>query len=637
MRKEKKSKSDTTKLLSWSEAFHVNIKALKLLQKKYPKVLPFIALKSCWQSLTPYVGIYLSALILEELAGTRSRERLIFLVMVTLLSAAAIALGSALLNKFSGAEESMVETNLYYKMLGEKLLEMDYCIKDSPETCQTLNLIKENHRGGGWGIHRVMNSCGGILSALFTLSGGIALTVTLFTSKVPETSPGLLFLNSPLFLIPIAAVMLAVTYIAPMLSTKSESYFALHSDMHILANRLFGFFGNLGRNSACAADARIYSQEKLCEKYCHDKTGTFSSAGPFSRLARGPMGLYAGASEAVSMVFTCLVYVFVCLKAWAGAFGIGDMTRYITSISRLSGGLSSLIRDLGDMRNNASFLKQVLEFLDTPNIMYQGSLTVEKRRDRQYELEFRDVSFRYPGSEQYALRHVNMKFQVGRRLAVVGENGSGKTTFIKLLCRLYDPTEGVILLNGLDIRKYNYQEYMSIFSVVFQDFALTAFTLGQNVAAGTDYEKNRMESCLEKAGFGPRFRELEKGGETYLTKTLDKEGVDMSGGERQKIAMARALYKDSPFMILDEPTAALDPIAEAEIYGKFDEIIEDKTAIYISHRLSSCRFCDDILVFDHGSIVQHGCHDLLVTDAAGKYYALWHAQARYYTENADTV
>ncbi|MDE7300201.1 MAG: ABC transporter ATP-binding protein/permease [Lachnospiraceae bacterium] len=285
---------------------------------------------------------------------------------------------------------------------------------------------------------------------------------------------------------------------------------------------------------------------------------------------------------------------------------------------------------MGEIRNNVPFLKENFRFLDIPNTMYQGSLTVEKRKDREYEVEFKNVSFRYPGRDAWALKNVNMKFRIGERLAVVGMNGSGKTTFIKLLCRLYDPTEGEILLNGIDIRKYNYLDYMSIFSVVFQDFRLFAFPLGQNVAAGRDYDRERAKDCLIKAGFGGRLETMPEGLETHLYRDFSDNGVDVSGGEAQKIAIARALYKNSPFIVLDEPTAALDPIAEAEIYSKFSEIVGDKTAIYISHRLSSCRFCDNIAVFDQGQIVQQGSHDRLVADESGKYYELWHAQAQYY-------
>lgn len=247
-------------------------------------------------------------------------------------------------------------------------------------------------------------------------------------------------------------------------------------------------------------------------------------------------------------------------------------------------------------------------------------------------MEFRDVSFRYPGSELYALRHVNLRFKVGSRMAVVGENGSGKTTFIKLLCRLYDPTEGEILLNGIDIRKYRYEEYMQLFSVVFQDFQLLSQPLGNNVSGSLHYDRQRASKALEDAGFGERLATLPQGLDTMLYKEFGENGVEVSGGEAQKIAIARALYKDAPFIILDEPTAALDPIAEAEIYSKFNDIVTDKTAIYISHRLSSCKFCDEILVFHQGAVIQQGTHEDLLAKEGEKYHQLWHAQAQYYTK-----
>ncbi len=273
----------------------------------------------------------------------------------------------------------------------------------------------------------------------------------------------------------------------------------------------------------------------------------------------------------------------------------------------------------------------MLDYLDIPNEMYQGSLTVEKRSDRQYEVEFRDVSFRYPGSQEYALSHVNMKFKVGEKLAVVGQNGSGKTTFIKLLCRLYDPTKGEILLNGIDIRKYDYQEYMSVFSVVFQDFQLLDAPLGENIGASLHYDKARGLECLEKAGLEEWFRtKAVKGLETRLYQHEDaNEGIQISGGEEQKLAIARSLYRDAPFLVLDEPTAALDPMSEYEVYTRLNDIVEDKTAIYISHRLSSCRFCDEIAVFHQGQVIEKGSHEELLA-RGGKYSELWNAQAQYY-------
>jgi len=210
------------------------------------------------------------------------------------------------------------------------------------------------------------------------------------------------------------------------------------------------------------------------------------------------------------------------------------------------------------------------------------------------------------------------------------ENRSGKTTFIKLLCRLYDPTEGAILLNGIDIRKYRYHEYMDIFSVVFQDFKLLAFGLGENVATSIAYEEARVRDCLSGAGFDSGLSKFKDGLVTKLYKDFSEKGVDVSGGEAQKIALARVLYKDAAFIILDEPTAALDPIAEHEVYSRLNDITAGKTAVFISHRLSSCRFCQDIVVFGEGRLRQQGSHDALVADSAGKYFELWQAQAQYY-------
>ncbi|MDY4622822.1 MAG: ABC transporter ATP-binding protein [Eubacteriales bacterium] len=620
----------TKKQMPWREMLRLNNRALKLFYKRYPQMILSRLISVVWNSLTPYVSIYLSALVIDELAGSRNVERLQLLVLITLASAAVIALGTALLKKWTEAQSA----GMWFKVeniLSEKMLDMDYISLDETHTAELLSTIRQNMNGGGWGLYRVVVAYEELCSSILTILGGISLTVSLFVSRVPDGAGALSALNNPLVVLAVITVMLAVTFIAPILNNKSGSYYAKHADSHNLGNRLFSFFGWLGYYSELAPDVRIYRQDRICGRHNHNKDDTFCSNGLFARLAWGPMGLFAAAGSAVSVIFTGVVYAFVCLKALAGAFGLGSVTQYVASITKVSGGMSSFVSTLGDMRNNAPFLELTFEFLDIPNNMYQGSLTVEKRNDRKYEVEFRNVSFKYPGSENYALRNVNMKFEIGKRLAVVGMNGSGKTTFIKLLCRLYDPTEGEILLNGIDIRKYNYAEYMNIFSVVFQDFKLFSLTLGENVASGSRIDREKVIDCLNKAGFGGRLAEMPNGIDTYLYTDYEKDGVNVSGGEAQKIAIARALYKDSPFIILDEPTAALDPIAEAEIYGKFDEIAGDKTAIYISHRLSSCKFCDEIAVFHEGAVIQQGTHASLVADESGKYYELWHAQAQYYT------
>ncbi len=324
------------------------------------------------------------------------------------------------------------------------------------------------------------------------------------------------------------------------------------------------------------------------------------------------------------------VYLLLIRAALSGSVTVGSIAQYVSCILLLLTANSGLISVVQKALLNHEHLKRYFSYFDIPNPMYQGSLTVEKRDDNEYFVEFRDVSFRYPNTENYALRHVNLKFRIGEKLAVVGVNGSGKTTFIKLMCRLYDPTEGEILLNGVNIKKYDYDEYMAIFSIVFQDFRLFGFRLGENVATGPQYDNEKAVRCLRQAGFGERLAAMPAGAGSYLYKSFDGSGVEISGGESQKIALARALYKDAPFLILDEPTSALDPVSEYEIYSKFNEIAGDKTAIYISHRLASCRFCDKIAVFDGGEIIQAGSHDSLIAQESGKYYELWHAQAQYY-------
>jgi ATP-binding cassette, subfamily B, bacterial len=615
----------------FKEAARLSLRGYKIWWQINPKILLSSTACNIVDGLAPYVGIYLSARIINEIAGTRDPHTLAVLVLATLISVAMLMMASAGLMRWKNSQWASI-WHAQNKVFTEKLLSMDFASVDDPHIHDLRSQIWQNTNSGAWGLYKLLFNFDTIVKSIFSAAGAVALTVTLFTLPVPAHSGNLTVLNSPLFIVLIIALMLAVTFVTPLFSIKAGSYWVKLSDEHKMGNRLFSFWlGTLVYDHSRALDIRIYRQDILSRNN-QEKFNPFSAKSNLAKAARGPMGGLNALSGALSQVFIGLVYVFVCLKALGGAFGVGSVAQYVASVTALSAGVSSFISTLGDMRNNAAFLRTTYEFLDIPNDMYQGSLTVEKRSDRNYDVEFRNVSFKYPNSGSWALRNVSIRFRVGERLAVVGQNGSGKTTFIKLLCRLYDPTEGEILLNGIDIRKYNYGEYMSIFSVVFQDFRLLSFPLGQNVAAKVNYDCERVNTSLDEAGFGDRFRQMPNGADTWLYKEFDEKGVEISGGEAQKIALARALYKDAPLIVLDEPTAALDPIAEYEVYTKFNEIVGDKTAVYISHRLSSCRFCDNIIVFDEGSIVQKGCHEELVA-AEGKYNELWHAQAQYYTND----
>ena len=623
-------KKKNEKQMTAKEVCSVTLRGFKLLYRMQPKAILTSVILAIWSALTPYVGISFSAQIIDELAGSRNPERLWSLVLLTLGSAAIISLIGALLSRWNDAESEKIGSS-YHHLFVAKNLDMDFVRVDDPETHKMLDTIEQNAAGGGWGLFKIRRNLNSIISPIFSILGGIVLTVTLFTSHVPESAGRWTILNNPLFLVGIIAVMVAIPCVSSLISNKVGTYYAKNSGNHNLTNRLFGWFGFMGYDKSAAANMRMYRIDRICMTHSLDKHGLFSSHGYFANLSRGKVGVLNMASGTVSHIFTLIIYLYICLKAWAGAFGVGGITQYIGAVSNIAGSVGIFLSIWGDIRNNAPYVKLFFEYMDLPNVMYQGSLTTEKRSDKRYTVEFKNVSFKYPGTDIWVLRNVSMQFRIGQKLAVVGKNGSGKTTFIKLLCRLYDPTEGEILLNGIDIRKYDYHDYMDLFSVVFQDFKLFPYTIGQNVAAAEQYDVDRAKDCLVKAGFGERLAEMEAGLETYLYKDRSDDGINISSGEAQKIALARALYKDSPFIILDEPTAALDPIAEAEIYSKFNDIVGDRTAIYISHRLSSCRFCEEIAVFDQGNVVQVGSHDSLVEED-GLYRELWYAQAQYYTE-----
>ncbi len=610
------------------ETFRIHWRAAKAVHKLTPGTFPAAVISAGFAALVPYMTIYFSACIINELAGARRPEILQRLVLLALGIGGLLSLLTHLLQRWDEYQQGKFNMR-WKKLLTEKFLTMDFADIDKQQTMDLYTQIQQNANWAGWGISHLHMYCQRITQAFAGILGAMALTVSLFTASVPAGE--LTALNSPVFLPVILGAMICVTAINGYIANRASAAWAALADSSRLGNRLFGHFGFLCHYTKSHADLRMYGQPDMAEHYAA-QNNPFGRNSDFGKLLRGKVGIGEAFSAGLSYLFTGIVYVYVCMKAWAGAFGVGSVTQYVGAVTAMSRNIKLLVTVLGHMQSNTEFLKTTYEFLDIPNAMYQGSLTTEKRADRQYEMEFRDVSFKYPGAENWALRHVSMKFKVGKRLAIVGENGSGKTTFIKLLCRLYDPQEGEILLNGIDIRKYNYRDYMDIFSVVFQDFQLISQPLGNNVAGALCYDPLLAKKCLVDAGFGDRLAQMPQGLETWLYKDFGKEGMDISGGEAQKIAIARALYKDAPFIILDEPTAALDPIAEAEIYEKFDDIAGDKTAIYISHRLSSCKFCDEIAVFHEGAVIQQGTHADLVADEAGKYHQLWYAQAQYYAK-----
>lgn len=318
---------------------------------------------------------------------------------------------------------------------------------------------------------------------------------------------------------------------------------------------------------------------------------------------------------------------------------IGNFSLYFASSTAFSGAVNQILMAVSALRERSAQTDDFRSFMDIPSADASG--TVKKppvpRSDR-YEFTFENVSFRYKGQETYALKNVNITISQGEKLAVVGLNGAGKTTFIKLLLRLYDVTEGRILINGVDVREYDRADYFSLFAPAFQDVMVFAFPMSENVSMKEPFntDKEQAEKMLRSAGLGEKIDSLEKGVDTELLKVLYDDGVDLSGGEKQKLALARALYKDTDVVVLDEPTAALDALAEYRLYQSFDGLIGGKTAVYISHRLSSTRFCDRVAMFAKGKLLETGTHDELM-EKNGAYAEMFRVQAQYYVEDKDVI
>ncbi len=610
------------KKMTITKRISVTMRGFSILKQYCPGLAQGKAMYELINSVQPFVSIWFTAQIVNEISSQRRLKTILLYVLGAVLINFICALLKSIINHVCNEKESQM-WSWFGKVFSDKQISLDFVDLENAAIQHQRQEAEENLYMFGNGLAQLFWGISALVRTLVYIVLSLVMTVSLFIS-----TSGNRFIDHPIW-IGIILVCIAVGGLSKSKATISENdVFMEYCKNTVWFNRVFMFFGKeLYMNPEKAKDVRIYSQNTVAEKML-DKLITHERDNQ-SDITK--MALYPAIAQIIIGLANAVCYLFVAIKALFGAFGVGSIVQYVAVLSRLGEGLQELMYILSDNEVYCTHLQKLFDYLDLPNHMYQGSLTVEKRDDNEYYVEFRNVSFRYPNTDTYVLKHVNLKFKVGEKLAVVGMNGSGKTTFIKLMCRLYDPTEGEILLNGVNIKKYDYNEYMSIFSVVFQDFRLFSFSLGQNVSASASYDREKVIECLKKAGFAERLNSLPNDLDTFLYKDIDAEGVEISGGEAQKLALARALYKNTPFIILDEPTAALDPISEYEVYSKFNEIAGTKTSIYISHRLASCRFCDKIAVFHEGEIIQIGSHEELLADSKGKYYELWNAQAQYYT------
>ncbi len=604
---------------TFKEDVKLIIRGYKFYYKNFTKIFWWDAFKAVYGQFIPYFILFMSSLVVNELAYSRDIKKLLTLAAITVSGIFINDLIRIGINVFDKKVSSIRIETEYIAALSE--MDFEYKHTENSEITLKKHLIEERQDYNNAGIKRLYEYTD-LLSDIVSVITSVTITVSMFkTVKNVDLSGFLSIINSPWAIVIMLLFILSNAYISLTTNnrkiTKTTKCHEQATYLNILIKELW-VFGD---------DVRIFDMKRFMDNI---------SAKAFINLKHVKDASvveikYNSISIIWSSIVTIALFIFVAAKAFIGTFGIGNFLLYRGTVANFINAIGNLASTIGVLFENNDALKDYLDYMELPNEMYKGSLTVEKRGDLKYEVEFKNVSFKYPGSENYVLKNVNARFNIGERLAIVGMNGSGKTTFIKLLCRLYDPTEGEITLNGINIKKYNYDEYLKIFSVVFQNYKYFAYNIGLNVACEYDYDKERVMTALDKAGLKEKVDGLEKGLETNITKMYSNDGVEFSGGELQKLVIARALYKGAPFIILDEPTAALDPLAEQEVYEQFNKIMDNKTAIFISHRLSSCRFCDRILVFDEGNIVQEGTHKCLLDIPDGKYCELWHAQAQYYT------
>ena len=588
--------------------------------RKQKKIVLNMTCAAVLEAVRPYITVVLMGFLLDQVyAGAQLGELLGYALGALFVNMLLQMLQAWTRESFNRKNEYIKEIEAGY--LNEKALKMDYEYLEDFHV-QELRFRGQNHSSlgtVGWMLYQLEFLITSVVSIFISL----CILLPLFAGKSGAGEGFIASWQSAAILFCLLGAMIVFNYKLSLGYTARLK--EMEDDMAREYNQLDYYMDILSRTDA-QKDLRIYGQQKIILE------DTEKSAERMKQGEKAQTRLFVRKQligRSFSDLSGLLVYLFTGLRAYAGVISVGGVVTYASSILQFSKAAARLADSMGYMKQVALYARDYGEYMDLGKGKKQGVKKLEEPGEGELSVEFEHVSFRYPGSEEYVLRDLNLKLDIGKRMAIVGKNGSGKTTFIKLLCGLYDVTEGCIRVNGVDIREYDHQEYCKLFSVVFQDFKLFSFPLGENIAGNTQADEGRVKDALERAGLGELPEKLEDGIYTYVDREFDDTGVVFSGGEKQKIAIARAIYKDAPFVIMDEPTAALDPLSECEVYAGFDKIAGGKTAIYISHRLASCRFCQDILVFDGGRVVQRGSHFELEKEE-GLYREMWNAQAQYY-------
>ncbi|MDE7230940.1 MAG: ABC transporter ATP-binding protein/permease [Oscillospiraceae bacterium] len=553
----------------------------------------------------PFPEIIFMPLLMDSLISPeRSAKTVItYAVLMITLKVGVSMVNSVLSNHLKKYSHKFY--NFVAEDISQRCMEIDFALTENKDALDQINRGREglDYSDGVYGIS----------TAFFTI---ITNALKIFGAVT------VLAFNAPWMLL-IIAVLLAVSAVINSRKNKIEiKYFGELSKVE----RILRYVLRELEDFRFGKDVRLYGAADTLIKKSNEQADRIMAFNEDRENRKFPLDILDTAVTAIRDFGT---YLYLGALAIFGKITIGTFSQLVSAGSTLNSSVQGAVFGYQDIVKLCNYGYEVVKLMEYPPMLQKGNRRFEDLKT-PHEIEFRNVSFSYPNTGVQVLKNVSITIKAGERLSVVGLNGTGKTTFIKLLCRLYDTDEGEILIDGVNIREYDYDEYMKLFSVVFQDFKLLSFSAKDNVLLGAEAGDEAADAMFEKVGLLGKINSLPKGRDTLMFREFDRDGVQLSGGEQQKLAIARALYKDAPVVILDEPTAALDPVAEYEIYCRFNELVGGKTAVYISHRLSSCRFCDRIAVFSEGTIKELGTHDELVKLDGGIYSEMFRAQAQYY-------
>lgn len=559
-----------------------------------------------FRALQPFLNLIGSKFLIDELIAERDIGN-IALYTICIVGGNLVFNLILACTKESIAQDYINDFQKYFDAkLGLKIMKMDFEKTENKEMLDQVEKAKNGMSFYSGGIGSITESLATICTSIITLVGTV----------------GILLYYVPLLFIIIIITMLINSFLNKKVNKIKISYFDDFSKL----NRAFSYILNRLSHFEFGKDIRLYAADKMMlskADECNMSTAKLCEKQSNETLK------YTQLSNAFLTLQDGFCYLFLGFLAIYKYITIGTFTMLITLSSNFGTAVNAIITQMQELLQKSYYVDEYVKFMNLPDTRCKGERSCII--DGEHTIEFRNVYFAYPKSEKYILENLSITIKSGEHLSIVGLNGAGKTTFVKLICRLYEVTKGEILLDGYNILEYNYEEYIKLISIVFQDFKLVAFSLKENIVIDDIVENKELDDILSKVGLTKMIELLPNGLQTPVFKYYDIDGVEPSGGEQQKLAIARALYKNAPIVILDEPTAALDPVSEYEIYNQFDQLIAGKTAIYISHRLSSCKFCDKIAVFANGNIIEYGTHDELIQIKGGAYSEMFYAQAQYYS------